>query len=178
MVLTRAAKWGVVITVGVLGIVGTSCGDGGDDAAERLIEDASGGDLDVDIDDDGQSVRIEGEDGDSEFTFGTGELPDGFPEDFPMPDDVSVESGTSVDGGAGFSVGLDYAGSVDDAADFYRDALPNAGFEVTATQQQEVEGRQTVIFAISGNGWDGTVSAADSPDGDTLISIILTRDEG
>lgn len=168
--MRKARRMAAVAVAGALA-VGACGGGGGGDDAENLIEDAANDDVDVDADDD--SVRIEDDQG--EFSVGTAELPEGFPEEFPVPEGATLEVGSSVEGGTGFSAGWDWDGTASEAADFYRDALPTAGYEITASQENTVKDRDIAHFAIEGNGFTGTVTAAPSPDGDVLISVVLRR---
>lgn len=146
----------------------TGCADDvADKAAEKSIEDTiedeTGGDADVDIDDD--KVKIETSDGTVEA--GSGELPDGFPED-----DIPVVDGDVVLGisaGGGFQVAITYDGS---PADAYADAaarLTGAGL----TADDEMAGETTGMF--TGNGYTVMVTASDTS-GDTAVNYILAKE--
>jgi hypothetical protein len=63
-------------------------------ATEQAIEEQTGGDVDIDTSGDG-SVEIETEDG--SMSLGTGEIPEDWPEEIPLPDDLVVQSGTTMD---------------------------------------------------------------------------------
>ena len=63
-------------------------------ATEQAIEEQTGGNVDIDTSGDG-SVDIETEDG--SMSLGTGEIPDEWPEEIPLPDDLVVQSGTTMD---------------------------------------------------------------------------------
>jgi hypothetical protein len=90
-----------VAVLGAALVLGTGCGAAADKAAERVSEEAAEeaiGGGNVDIDDDG-NVQVETEDG--SVAYGTGDLPEGWPEDVPMPDETEIEGsfgGTTASG--------------------------------------------------------------------------------
>lgn len=105
----------LALTIGV-----GACG-GGDGDVEDAIEQAGGGNVDVD----GDSVRVETEEGSFEMSS-TGELPDDWPADVPLPDGFVVTAGSSVDGGAEgqlVAVSGNVAMTLDELDAFYADAL-------------------------------------------------------
>lgn len=74
----------------VLALVLVACGNAAETIAERAIEADSGGDVDVDFSNDGETVSVEfdDEDGGGSATFGGGDVPDGFP--IPVPNGGEV----------------------------------------------------------------------------------------
>lgn len=112
-------------SVVVLGL--TACGgdDSSEKAVERAIERAGGGDVDVDVDEGSGDVRISS--GDDSFDLSTtGDLPDDWPSDIPLPDDFAVSGGSSINGGSSgqlVSVTGTTELSLDEVAAFYTDAL-------------------------------------------------------
>jgi hypothetical protein len=156
-------------------------------AAEKALEGAGGGN--VDIGKDGQikietkdgtyqtdadgNVRIETEDGTT--TAGQG-LPEGWPDDVPIPKDASVSYGSSSPDG--LMVTLTVPGSPGDTYDELTSALDgwSAEDEYSATgsgsdmrSAQFVDGERTVTVSIISNGEDGsdgsTVSLIYAPTG-------------
>ncbi len=117
-------------------VAGAGCGTvsekAGEKIAEKAIEAGSGGNAKVDLGgggvvvetdegtyrSDGEgNVRIETEDG--TYTAGTGELPEGWPAEIPLPDDLEIVSSSAIgaDGQQMLSVigttSLDPASAVD-----------------------------------------------------------------
>ncbi len=138
----------------------TACGN---DDGEVTISTPEG-DVQIDTDGDGEgSVEFEGEDGDGSgsFEFGTGELPDDFPDDIPLPDDFEVAfsgSGTDVgQGDFGAAVSGTTSESASDLIDFYESGLEDAGYDVQGTTSSEFEGAAGGSVAFSGNGIEGAV---------------------
>jgi len=95
----------VAVAVAGVALALTGCGQAAEQAAEEAAEQAieAQGGGDVEIDADGESFSVEGEDG-SEFSVGSDELPDDFPAEVPIPEGGTVESSSSVqtDGKAGW----------------------------------------------------------------------------
>jgi hypothetical protein len=96
-----------------LGAIAVGCGGGdalGDAAAEQIAEAAGGEGTDVDIDSETGEMKIETEEG--TFSSGTGELPEGWPSDIPLPSDYTITASTShtTDDGDSYNV----AGEVED----------------------------------------------------------------
>lgn len=89
----------------------TSCGAAADKvsekvsekAAEKVIEDQTGGKVEIDTDGDG-AVEIETEQGTA--SFGTGETPEEWPESLDLPGDLEIQSGTTFEGSDGRTVAV------------------------------------------------------------------------
>lgn len=146
-----------------------------EEAIEQQVEGEGGGDVDIDLGDGG--VRIEGEDGAVEMSFGedgvsvistpegefrTGtELPDDFPSGVPLPDGMTIISAASMASPDGTTYVVN--GSVDrgvsEANDGYADALAAAGFEQLAM----TETPDGTFFTFGDDEWDvaGGFSVAD-----------------
>lgn len=130
----------------------TSCSSdkAAENRAEDAIEDASGGDADVDID--GEKVEITTSEG--TVTMGKGELPDGFPDDIPVIDGEIMMSMGAAD--QGYQVTME----VDDPQAAFDEAsaeLEDAGFSkesdaemAGATTASFQRADQTVILSAGG----------------------------
>ncbi len=177
------------VSLAALGLVLAGCGgddDGGlgglgadpspedvENAIEDAIEDAASDsgdsrDVNVDLDADGDSgeISIEGDDGES-ISFGGGDLPDGFPDDFPFPDDFEQTLGSGD--GESFVVFGASGESVDDLDGFYADALPDAGYTVDDRTEVSSSGANYVTFSFTGNGSTGVVSISTDPANDSSV---------
>jgi hypothetical protein len=150
-----------------------------EDLAERVAEEAveqqleaegEGGDVDIDIND--GNVSIQGADGEIQFDvdqengetvistpegqtiIGSGDLPDDFPSDIPVPDGATIASASSVSADEGPSFFI--SGSLDDefgdATDAYKAALESAGFE----QQSMTESTDGTFFGFISSAWNVT----------------------
>jgi hypothetical protein len=123
----RSALFGVVAMVLTL----SACGS--DTAQESLIEafaDVDG--LEVDIDDDAFSYRVEGEDG--VVVVGSGaSLPSSFPDDIPIYEDAEIV--TSYEAEGELMVQLSALGSAEAVMRAYQQSLEGAGWEATESTQ-------------------------------------------
>ncbi len=99
VMLTRTTIGRMAIVAG-MGVVLSSCGavtenvaeNLAETAVERAMENETGESVDFDLDASGDSmvISIDTPDGSQEMTFGSGEVPDGFP--IPIPDGATVQS--------------------------------------------------------------------------------------
>lgn len=150
-----------------------SCGKAaekaGEKMAEQALEDAGGGNVDIGKDgqikietkdgtyeSDGQgNVRIETEDGTT--TAGSG-LPDGWPDDVPVPGDASVTYGSASP--EGLMVTLQIKGSPADAFDELKAALDGWAVEDE--------------YSASGSGTD--MRSARFVDGERAVTVSIVSD--
>ena len=149
------ALLGAVAMVTVLG----ACG--GDDGG---LEDLGGGkDGDFEIETDDGNAKVDLDDGDfkvetddgSFSASSDGDLPDEFPEDFPMPDGAKVQfsgSGDSGGGDGGVVVAFTVDDSVGDVFDFFIDELPKAGYRVVQKTTSEDPASGSIVFEGEHNG--------------------------
>ena len=149
------------------------------------------GAINIDADDGNISIQGEGSDGDVEMNFdedagqtvistpegemviGSGDLPEDFPGDVPVPDGLAIASATSMSSPDGKVFILN--GSVDDefgdATDSYASALVAAGFE----QQSMTESTDGTFFAFGGDQWNvsGGIYPSSSGNGsDVGINVV------
>lgn len=98
-------------------------------AAERSIENAAGGEADIDFDADSGSFSVDTEEG--SFSTGTS-LPDDFPDDIPLVDGEVMSAASADDQGQrGFLVVMYTDGSPEEAAAEAVSLLEAAGFAET-----------------------------------------------
>ena len=118
-------------------------GDGADEAAaEKMIEDMSGGEVDVDIDDGGDSITISSEEGDLVIEGDEDGMPwpsDKLPSNVPELKGVKVI--TTMDAGAGISIMFE--GCDNGEGEAYIRALTAAGWNIT--MEMESEGLHTIM---------------------------------
>ena len=120
-----------------MSLVIAACG-GADNAAnsiaEKVVEQASGNNVDISSDDGGLTMSVEGEDGTQTASFNEA-LPDGFP--FPVPDTYEVGGAFSYDSDAGTSYAVVINVSADEfdaMSEMYQSWMENEGFTVDVTK--------------------------------------------
>ena len=139
----------------------TACG--GDDLAsglaERAVEEAGGGEVDVEVGDDGESFSITDGEGNT-VASGQG-LPDGFPEEVPLLDE-EILSGVSAGGASGEGWAVTML-SDRPAAELLEEAtalLEDAGFSSEGQGSMSMGELQTV--QLSDASWQVSVSVVDA----------------
>lgn len=96
------------------------------------------------------------------------ELPAGFPASMPFPDGFTVQQSGPV--GDDVVVSGSYPGTLEEAAAFYRERLPAAGYELVSTAEfVGDDGSGLATFDVVGDGVTGTVAVrADAVSGVTI----------
>ncbi|HAP77369.1 MAG TPA: hypothetical protein DCR14_14965 [Acidimicrobiaceae bacterium] len=136
---------------------------------EEIIEQNGGGNVDVELGDDGEIVGIETDDG--TMTIGGGSLPDAWPTDVPSYEGGRIISSQSFDTNGEVLLMVSY--EVDDApaaaADSMKAALEAAGFTIDSSGSTEdgsgggfwsvtgTRGNQTLSVAVVGSATDPTM---------------------
>lgn len=158
------------------------------------------GDVDIDLGDDGlvitgddgeqSELRIDGESGeasisaeDGEFEMRAGgELPEDFPDAFPVPDGAEVvqqQSMRSDADGRELVVVLAVPEEFDAVADPLEAGLVDAGFEIDEGEGAEIaaDGERVRLLAFAGHGVDeGMASIVDGDDDGVLVHVGLRSD--
>jgi hypothetical protein len=133
-------------------------------ATEKAIEQQTGGKVDIDTSGDG-SVDIETEEG--SVSLGGGEIPDEWPDEIPLPDDLTVQTGAAMDASDGRLVSV--VGATDETPEELLASLKEAladweisgeststgGGGTTTGAQWETDGRRVTFAATSGSGLSG-----------------------
>jgi hypothetical protein len=146
-----------------------------DRIAEKIAESASGEGVDVSIDSESGEFSFETDDGSTSFSLGGGKLPEGWPEEIPVPDDFEVKSAlaTETDGDAGFNA----AGTVPGDAGKVFEELAARFVADGWTEQHKSTGNygDTTTFSASyDNGtWQVMIGTTQSADGEDLISYTV-----
>lgn len=160
---TAGAVAMVAATALVSGCGGDSAGDRageelGEQLAEQALEDAGTSGVDVDVD--GEDVTIESDEG--TIKVGSGDLPDGFPDDLSLVDGEIV---SSVDTPQGSAVTV----AVDDADAAFDEAVADLeanGWE--RVQLTETEGSRLAMYA---KGEQSAMVMADGASGQLSYTI-------
>lgn len=161
---------GAVVVTGALALAG--CGQVaekvGEEAAEKAIEQGSGGDVQLDLEDD--SIKIEGEDG--SLSIGGGEMPEDFPSEVTLPPGGTVVAGSSFQDGknTGWLVESTYADSPSTLSDSLATGLESGGFDETGSFS--TNGTTTATY--EGNGFD-VATAVTAADSGSALTITVTE---
>lgn len=159
------AALAALLSVGAL----SGCGEKATEkAAEKQIEkaaEANGEDVNVDIN--GDEVSIDSSDG--SVVIGTGDLPEGFPEDEVPLVDGEILVGTSSEGD-GYMVSIKVDGDPGTAMDEALSLLEGAGFENPA-QAGDIVAEGAAVLTSS--KYSVMVMAADDT-GDTAVTYIVS----
>jgi len=142
-----------------------------DDGNVSIQGSGQDGDGSVRIDSENGETVVEGDDGTAVFSQ-SGDLPDGFPHEVPVPDGVSIVFAQSLetsDGGTGYSVAATTSRDRDDLLDEMTAALEANGFD----QQQLTTTPDGSIFVYSNSTYGVTVVIGESND-DTSLSLTVT----
>lgn len=151
-------------------LVAVSCG-GSDKVAERIAEEAiereTGGS--VDIDTDGGSVSVETDDG--SFSMGQGSVPDGWPDDIPLPDGLEVLAGSEITQDDGVYVTI--TGNVDATAaelgEFYKEELSD--WKVVGEATNTMNGVESVMLQMELDLRGFTMNVSSGGDEPTTLTI-------
>lgn len=172
-----------------------SCGKAAEKLTEEAIEQSAGGG-EVDIDDDGSfsfendegsfevdsegNVKFEGEDGEFSIDGASGELPDGWPDDVPVPDDLEILTGSKTSDGEKdlFSVLGNVPG---DPADVFADLVADfedEGYDTSNKSETNADGNFFGTAQFTGNGHQIAISVStDSNEGGSTVSINVSPEE-
>jgi hypothetical protein len=168
----------VLVAVLLVSMVTTGCNIR-ENLTERAVEGIAGRvvDGDVDFDTDAGSVRVQTDEGTVEIGGGSGSLPDAFPDEFPMPDDISIEfaTGASTDDGTVVSVFAYSDQSFEELVSWFESQLPSNGWSVDGQQQITSDDVSQQSFTVSGHNFNGAVSIHDTPDDDSGRTAIQVR---
>jgi hypothetical protein len=170
--MNRFTRRAVTVMLVAVPVALTACGAVSDTAnekmAEKMIEESIGGNADVRIDENGESVTITDENGTYTYNAGgsTG-VPAEFPTNVPTPSGDPISAYASGDE---FNLGY----SVEDwekAAADYSAALESAGFTVG----YEATTGSMVTRSFAGSSHNVTVIAGDQGvDGKGYLSVVVT----
>lgn len=166
---------GIAVIVLAFGVVGCSAISDkiGEEVGEEIVGGALGGDVEVD----GDSVTIETEDGATTVTGDTGEIPDGFPDDFPLPDNYKIDATSSIEGSneVQYYINLVSEDSVSDIYDWYKGEFTGGGWSLTTDVHMASGGDDTAMLVGEKGDMVGTVTLASSADGSEIGIIVVVK---
>lgn len=146
----------------VLGLVTAACGQAAETIAEQAIESQGGGDVDLDIDQDGETVGfdVENEDGSASVQFGEQDLPDDFPVPVPDGGEVLMTSTSDMGGQQGSQASLQYpADDYEDLVEFYAGVFDS--HDDTQTFSMTGDAASTTYVSESA-GWSVTIVSSSA----------------
>lgn len=184
----RTAALAVTVAAGLAATGMSGCGAEealAEKVAEEGVEAAVGAgndsDSDVEVDMDGEDgeVRVEGEDG--SLVMGADELPEGFPDDVPLPEAdhevLSAMEVTGEDGHVQVQLAVGSGTSLADLAEHVESGLDEAGYEVTGNTTQTSGDLEMVRMQFAGHGKEGLISARTHDGELTATYVIGDQDE-
>lgn len=163
-------KWIIIAIVVIAGLSFIKIIFSPENIAENLIEHASEGNYNVDIDRDG-SMQVTSEDGDT-MNINTGKsatLPDKWPDSIPVLSDAKIEYSASVSdgqGGENLTITYETSDSVSDVVDYYKEELVDGEWVIEVTM---ATGDGSMISATNEDGDTVVVNAGESESGTTVV---------
>lgn len=164
------------MTVATLALVMAGCTAVQEQVAEEVTEGIVGEVVGGNVEIGGDGVAIETPEGQI-AVGGSATLPDGFPADFPMPDDVTITSstGTSAQGETGYWVNLTRPGTVADTYQWYKTELPAAGWTITLdVAAPEGTGNEATLQAEK-DQMSATLSFTKGAEGADVALVLMSR---
>lgn len=111
---------------------------------------------------------------------GNGQLPDGFPGDFPMPPNLVITDGQFTEGSHGvqanFLVRGTSAKSVIQVWGFFNDRLPEAGYEIQQFQPLDAGATQALVYFNGDRFKDCSVQLASTSGGTSVLINLPLKD--
>lgn len=162
----------LMMVVCVLGAMG--CGSSSSEKVAEQVAKGASGVKDVDIDNNGKSVKITGKNGDQLEISGSddGKLVDGWPTDVPLPDGAKITSSGKIatgDTGSQFTVSATVKMSASDVLDFYKSELTR--YKQTTTMSTGDTGG---FATYEGSKYGVTVTAEQGDGGSTTMSVMVS----
>lgn len=171
-------KWIIIGVVGLVVLYGAQSLFSPERAVERALEQASGGDVDIDIDRDG-SMSVTGENGE-EFNVKAGDnvsLPDNWPSSVSIPSSARLSYAGSMNAGDAESVGLSAVyttkESTTEVAKYFKSTLETAGWEIQGTM---ATGDGSMLTATKGEEENVAVYIGSTEDETTVtVSVQMPK---
>ena len=129
--------------------------------------------LKINTDEDGSvTMNVGGEEGEAVFQIGANtKLPDGFPEDVPVPDGAEP-AGVMFSGQSGGVVMFELTDSPDKLAKFYEKQMPAGGWE--RISKTEMQGIYVLGYKKGERSTNITIAPNEEEDGKTVLSLTVS----
>lgn len=170
----------LLLAIGALALSGTACSSIGEGIAERaaeeIAEQAAGEGVEIDLDEDGGTFRIESSEG--TLDFGGGEIPDGFPDGLPLPDghEVLTTMSQGSDDGETMMVNLGAPGGFDAVRAAVESGLD--GWTIDNTSDMSSGDFASTTWTVSRDDWSGSVTVSSDGSDQTTVAYVLERSAG
>ncbi|MEZ4416449.1 MAG: hypothetical protein R3E10_11950 [Gemmatimonadota bacterium] len=166
-------RW-TAVAVSSMALLAIGCGRASERSAERMVEEAmreSGADAaDVDVSEGRMRISSEQEGRSTTIEMGGGSLPEGFPDDVPIPPGAQIAV-SMMSQGEGASVTLTTDDSVRSVYDYYLEHLVDEGWEID--QKMEASG----MFILHATKDERELAASIAGEGDET-TVTLTVSDG
>jgi hypothetical protein len=162
-----------LIALIALGLVLAGCGSAAEEIAERAAEAGGGGDVDIELDDEGGEFTIESEDGTQTVNLGGGDLPSELT--IPIPDGYEVIASSvleQADETIVTAVLVFPGGDIEEIASHFDDYY--AGIDGTSRTETSFEGGTQYVWLTE----DGASTSAVARDGEDTVEVTLTQITG
>lgn len=172
----RRVLFGALVIVLAFGLVG--CKSISDKIGEEVGEEIAGGVIGGDVEVDGDQVTIETDDGAVTMDSTEGEMPENFPDDFPMYDGIEVDSTSTFDGenDATFYVNLLSSDSPKDIYDWYKAAFADEGWTIEGDVFMSDDSGETGMLTVKKDKASGTLTVgAGSESTEVGVILVVTK---
>lgn len=160
--------WAVMLAIALvmMALVSGGC----ESIAKKAVEGATG----VSVDESGDSVTIEGEDGSSmEISSEEGQLASDFPTEVPLYEgEIRDSAGFKSDTGSTFTATIGTNDSLDDVKEFYEDAFAKDDWKIVYSADSSSGSDRMLSYSAENADWSVTVSGSLS-DGETQVVVMV-----
>jgi hypothetical protein len=144
----NARRFAPALLALVLPFAAAACG-GGD---EKTVDLPGGGQ--VNASPSGGGITVEGPSG-GQVNIGTGDYPEGWPSDFPVPEGATPAYSIGAEGSVMVWFSTDQ--STEEVKSYFQDALPSAGYTIDSQADLSDTSGTYSVLSITGNGWTGGI---------------------
>jgi hypothetical protein len=154
-------------------LVFAGCGESASEkAGEKAAEELLGAE-NVEFDEDSGEMSIKDKDG-NELSTSDGELPDGWPDEVPMPDGAKIESGLktgTAKEGDSFVASAEVEQTPKEVLEFYKKELK--GYEESSSMGGTTAGEDTGFATYTSDKYSVTVAVSEQS-GKRMLSVTVT----
>ncbi len=164
----------IVLALGAALIAGaTGCRNIAEKAAQSAVEKATG----VKVEEDGDKVTIQGEDGEMEISSKEGSLPSGWPDEAPLYDKAQISGSTSTKTGGQsyFTVSMTTDDPLDTVFDWWKGEFESKGWSIDNEMVFESDGVKTGSLVATKGDLNSTIWIAEEDDGSLAIAVQVTQ---
>ena len=170
--MNRTSRIMIIVLALVSLVALNGCGRIAEKAAESAVEGVTG----IDVEENGDNITIETDEGTVEIDSGGDELPADFPDDMPVYDATITNQGkVSTGDGTMWSVTMTSGDAFDSVVAWYKDELADSDWRQDALLESTTPNNNATFVVSQGETANGAV-AINEPEsgGDVEITITLT----